>query len=163
MSNVEIRAVNEDDCDDLLKVWSCRGVARGTLQTPFLSLDRQKARLRELPEDGHHLVAEVDGRVVGSIILICGKGRRRHTGSIGMGVHDDFQGRGVGTALLEAVLDLADNWLDLKRVELTVYTDNEPAIRLYEKAGFVVEGTHRAYAVRDGELVDSHSMARLRQ
>ncbi len=162
MSNVTVRAANEHDCHDLLELWTCRGVARGTLQTPFTSLDRQKARLRDLPEDGHHLVAEVEGRVVGSIVLICGKGRRRHTASIGMGVHDDFQGRGIGTALMKAVLDIADNWLDLKRVELTVYTDNAPAIRLYEKAGFAVEGTHRAYAVRDGELVDSYCMARLK-
>ncbi len=50
--------------------------------------------------------------------------RRRHVGEIGMAVRDDLQGRGVGTALMRAALDLADNWLDLARVELTVYTDN---------------------------------------
>ena len=47
------------------------------------------------------------------------------------------------------------------RIELTVYTDNARAIALYEKSGFVHEGTHRAYALRHGRFVDAHAMARL--
>jgi putative acetyltransferase len=85
-----------------------------------------------------------------------------HVGHLGMGVHDDFQDRGIGTALMEAAMDLADNWLNLKRLELHVYTDNARAIRLYEKFGFEIEGTHRALAFRDGEYVDAYSMARIR-
>ena len=79
-----------------------------------------------------------------------------------MVVHDDFQNKGIGTQLLQAALDLADNWLNLKRVELQVYTDNARAIHLYEKSGFVIEGTHRAFAFREGEYVDSYSMARVK-
>lgn len=52
--------------------------------------------------------------------------------------------------------------MNLRRVELTVYTDNEPAIALYRKFGFVEEGTLRDYAFRDGEFADALSMARLR-
>ncbi len=78
-----------------------------------------------------------------------------------MAVRDDWQGKGVGTALMEAALDLADNWLNLTRIELRVYVDNAAAIALYEKFGFEVEGTHRRLAFRDGEYVDSYSMARV--
>jgi putative acetyltransferase len=60
------------------------------------------------------------------------------------------------------VLDLADNWLDLTRIELSVYTDNAAGIVLYEKFGFEIEGTHRRYAFRNGEYVDAYSMARVR-
>ena len=60
-----------------------------------------------------------------------------------------------------AALDLADNWLELTRVELTVYTDNAAGIALYEKFGFEKEGTHRRYAFRDGGYVDAYSMARV--
>lgn len=80
-----------------------------------------------------------------------------------MAVHEQWQGRGVGTALLAAAIDLADNWLNLLRLELTVYTDNEAAIHLYRKSGFETEGTLRHYAFRDGVLVDAYAMARLKQ
>jgi putative acetyltransferase len=79
-----------------------------------------------------------------------------------MAVRDDWQGKGVGSALMQAAVDLADRWLNLTRLELEVYTDNEPAIRLYKKFGFVVEGTQARFAFRDGQYVDTYSMARLR-
>ncbi len=76
-------------------------------------------------------------------------------------VHDDYQGQGIGSKLVEAALDLAENWLNLKRIELTVYTDNAPAIHLYEKYSFVIEGTMRKYAFRDGQYVDVYAMAKI--
>lgn len=53
--------------------------------------------------------------------------------------------------------------MNLRRVELTVYTDNAPALALYRKFGFETEGEMRDYAVRDGRFVDVYSMARLRR
>jgi putative acetyltransferase len=64
--------------------------------------------------------------------------------------------------MMNAVLDVADNWLGLTRVELTVFADNERAIRLYQGCGFETEGRFRRYAMRDGVLVDALAMARLR-
>jgi L-phenylalanine/L-methionine N-acetyltransferase len=86
----------------------------------------------------------------------------RHVGTIGIAVHDDWQGRGVGTALMEAALNLADNWLNLTRMELRVYVDNPAAMALYKRFGFEIEGTHRRLAFRNGEYVDAYSMARIR-
>jgi len=79
-----------------------------------------------------------------------------------MAVRDDWQGKGVGTALMQAAIDLADNWLNLTRLELEVFVENTPAIRLYEKCGFTVEGTLVDFAFRDGQYVDTYIMARLR-
>ena len=108
-------------------------------------------------------MACVDEEVVGHLGLeTFTRPRRRHVGEIGMAVRDDWQGRGVGTALIEAGLDLADNWLNLSRLDLRVYVDNAPAIALYEKFGFEVEGTHKRFAYRDGAYVDAYVMARLR-
>ncbi|EGH17741.1 acetyltransferase, partial [Pseudomonas savastanoi pv. glycinea str. race 4] len=64
--------------------------------------------------------------------------------------------------LLAAALDIADNWMNMHRVELTVFADNEAAQGLYRKYGFEQEGRLRNYAVRDGVFVDALSMARLR-
>ena len=79
-----------------------------------------------------------------------------------MAVHDNYQGRGVGSALMAAMLELADNWLGLRRIELEVWADNARAVHLYEKFGFQIEGTGRQYARRAGQLVDAHFMARLK-
>jgi GNAT superfamily N-acetyltransferase len=75
-------------------------------------------------------VACVEGEVVGSLGLETSptRWRTRHVGSIGMAVRDDWQGRGIGTALMEAALDLADNWLNLTRIELRVYVDNAAGV-----------------------------------
>jgi putative acetyltransferase len=123
-----------------------------------------RKRLSEPSEDLFSLVACVDGEVVGNLGLETNatRWRMRHTGRIGMAVRDDWQGKGVGSALMEAALDLADNWLNLTRIELHVYVDNAAGIALYEKFGFEIEGTHRRFAFRDGEYVDAYSMARLK-
>lgn len=68
----------------------------------------------------------------------------------------------MGTALLNEILDLADHWLMLVRVELEVFSDNEGAIRLYESLGFQKEGLKRMATVRGGRYVDEYLMARLR-
>ena len=60
-----------------------------------------------------------------------------------------------------AALDLADNWLNFVRLELTVYTDNAVALALYRKFGFEVEGTLKSYAFRNGRFIDAYTMARI--
>ena len=161
-TDVTVRKAGTQDAEDLYEVFACPGVARDTLGLPYTSPDRITNMLENVKDGEHHLVAVVGGKVVGELGLSRRRDRRSHVSDLGMGVHDDYQGRGVGTALMEAAMDLADSWLNLKRVELHVYTDNARAIHLYEKFEFAIEGTHRAFAFRDGEYVDAHSMARVR-
>ena len=163
MTAIRIRGQEPGDLEALTEIYNCPGVVAGTLQLPYQSVEARRQRYCQPSPGTHALVAEVDGRVVGSAGLhVQPADRRRHVGWIGMGVHDDFQGQGVGTALMEALLDLAFNWLGLHRIELTVYADNAPAVHLYRKFGFEIEGTARAYALRHRELVDAHHMALLR-
>ena len=66
------------------------------------------------------------------------------------------------TLTYKKLLDMADNWLMLLRVELTVYADNERAIHLYEKYGFVKEGVKRKAAISCGQYKDEILMARIK-
>ena len=137
----------------------------GHVASPFSSVEQWRKRLAEPPEGLVSLVACVESEVVGQLSLqtFPTRPRRRHVGHIGMAVRDDWQRKGAGTALMRAAIDLADKWLNLTRLELEVYTDNEAAIRLYEKFGFTIEGTLAQHSFRDGRYVDSHLMARLRK
>jgi putative acetyltransferase len=160
---ITIRHAEPDDYVALNRVYTSPRVVEGTLQLPYQSAEWRRKRLAEPAEGQYSLVAVVGGEVVGQLGLFATtRPRRRHVGELGMGVRDDWQGKGIGSALMQAALDLADNWLNLTRVELTVYTDNAAAIALYTKFGFEIEGTHRAYAFRHGHYIDAHSMARLR-
>jgi L-phenylalanine/L-methionine N-acetyltransferase len=162
--DITVRHSEPEDYKALYRIFSGPRAIAGTLQLPFPKAETWRERLSERPEGLYSLVACVEDEVVGSLGLETSpsRWRMRHVGSIGMAVRDDRQGKGVGTALMEAALDLADNWLNLTRIELSVYVDNAPAIALYEKFGFEVEGTHRRFAFRKGEYVDAYSMARLK-
>ena len=164
MPHVSIRHAEPDDYEAMHRIMSGPLAAAGTLQLPLQSAEAWRKRLAEPPEGLFLLVACVEGEVVGNLVLEASPNRPliRHAGSIGMAVRDDWQGRGVGTALMEAALDLADNWLNLTRIELRVYVDNPAAVALYERFGFEIEGTHRRYAFRNGGYVDAYSMARIR-
>jgi len=63
---------------------------------------------------------------------------------------------------MAAMIDLCDNWLQITRIELSVFTDNDKAIALYHAFGFRIEGTAQGYAMRDGAMIDTHYMARLK-
>jgi putative acetyltransferase len=181
--DVLVRELRPDDIPAINVIHNQRAVASSTLQIPFQTEAERAERWKPGPDlrmivaeaDGgvvglagltlhtrRMIVAEADGEVVGLAGLTLHTRRRAHVGAIGMGVDERVHGRGVGTALLAALLDLADNWYNLRRLELEVYTDNQAGIRLYQRSGFTIEGTHRAYAYRDGAFADAYTMARLR-
>jgi putative acetyltransferase len=159
---IVVRRAEARDAGAIAATFDAPRAMAGTLQLPFPSPATWAKRIEDLPAGDYLLVAEVDGKVVGNLGLhqASASPRRRHAGGIGMAVRDDWQRRGVGAALLAAALDLADNWIGYARLELTVYTDNAAALALYRKFGFEIEGTARRYALRDGEWVDAHMMAR---
>ena len=162
--NITIRREEPSDYEAMYKIFMGPKVVWGTLQLPFPSVEAWRKRLEEPPAGAFGLVACVGDELVGQVHIqtFPNSPRRRHVAQIGMSVRDDFQGQGVGTALLQAAVDLADNWLNVLRLELEVYTDNEPAIRLYKKCGFVVEGTLARHSYRGGDYVDAYTMARLK-
>jgi putative acetyltransferase len=142
------------------------GVQPSLLQTPYTSEQVWQERWSKAPDtnSGELSLLAFDGeRLVGSAGLhpVGPQVRRRHAMMLGIGVHPDAHGRGVGSALMDALMRQADDWLGVLRIELTVFADNARAIRLYERFGFEHEGRLRGYALRDGRYVDAFTMARL--
>lgn len=88
--------------------------------------------------------------------------RRRHVASFGITVSEAYQGKGIGTQLMQVMVDYCDNWLNVHRIELEVFAANGSGLDLYEKFGFKQEGVMRDYAFRDGEYVDAIMMSRIK-
>lgn len=162
--DIVIRRLEPSDYEAMQKIFAGPKVTWGTLQQPFPSIEIWRKRLTEIPESQFWLAAMVGDELVGQLEVQTSPNhpRRKHVGQLGMAVRDDFQGKGVGTALMRAAVDMADNWLDLLRLELGVFVDNEPAVRLYQRFGFVIEGTLTRYAFRAGQYADVYAMARFR-
>jgi len=161
---IVIQRFTEAHLEGVAALYNEPAVCRQVLQMPFQSVEMWRKRLVMDNERRLQLVALHGGEVVGQLGLQQYlRVRQAHVGTFGMGVATAWQGKGVGSRLLTAALDVADNWMNLHRVQLTVYADNEAAQRLYRKFGFAVEGVLRDYALRDGQFVDTVSMARLRQ
>ena len=117
--DVTVRNTEPDDYKALHRIFSGPRAVAGTLQMPLPSAEMWRKRLSEPPEGLYSPVACVEDEVIGEISLHTSptRWRMRHVGGIGMAVRDDWQGKGVGTALMEAALELADNWLNLTRIE----------------------------------------------
>ena len=162
MSAIEIRRSCDRDLDQICQIYGEPSNVAATLQLPFPSPDTWHKHLGSLPEGAFSLVACRGEEILGQAGVELRKNvRRRHAATLGMAVKTSARRQGVGSALLVAAIELAERWLAVRRLELEVYTDNEPAIALYKKFGFSVEGTLRQYAFRDGQFVDVHVMARL--
>ena len=157
-----IRAREPSDWQEIAALMQLPRVRWGTLRLPFTSAEATRKFLENPPDGCTGIIAVLDGQIVGSGDVTRYKGRRDHVGGIGMCVHDGFHQRGIGSRLLAALVDTADKWLNLRRLELAVFVDNEPAIRLYKRFGFEIEGRRRAAAFRDGAFIDDFVMARLR-
>jgi putative acetyltransferase len=160
-----IRAAEPNDYEAIHQIFLGPKVIWGTLQLPFPSAEMWRKRMAEPSEGAFRLVACLEQELVGQLDIhtFPNRPRRRHAGKIGMSVRDEFQRKGVGTALLQAAVDSADKWLNLLRLELEVYSDHEPAVRLYKRFGFAIEGTLARYAYRAGQYVDVYTMARFKQ
>ncbi|MGZ8259135.1 MAG: GNAT family N-acetyltransferase [Caldimonas sp.] len=163
---ITVRRARVDDAAAIARIMDDPGVYAGLMQMPYPSEEAHRARLVDSLAPGKAdvlLVAERGGEIVGS----CGmhpagpSPRRRHTMALGISVAADAQGQGVGSALMQAMCDVADRWIGLLRLELTVYVDNARAIALYRRFGFEIEGRLRGFVLRDGEFVDAFAMARL--
>ncbi|MBV8680879.1 MAG: GNAT family N-acetyltransferase [Aquitalea sp.] len=164
MSQYRIRKPELADAAALAALMAAPSCYGNTLQLPYPSLSLWQQRLSAAEPLKHALLLETGaGQVIahGSLWRESVP-RLAHGARLGMAVHQDWQGKGVGSALLQALLELADNWLGLHRVELTVFTDNAAALALYRKFGFEQEARLRAYALRDGRYEDVLKMARLR-
>lgn len=157
-----IRAAQKSDYPRLAEILDHPAVMEQSSQQPYLGLERVTGLFAAQEQNLVLLVAEREGVVEGYTSLhLSAKPRAKHVASFGMAVHPDNHGKGIGSRLLDEVIRLADNWFNLVRLELDVYTDNAAGIHLYKKFGFEVEGELRLAAYKNGKYTGVYKMARI--
>jgi ribosomal protein S18 acetylase RimI-like enzyme len=115
--------------------------------------------IEDIERDVIRLIAIDGSKIVGWCQIKSGRWEGyTHMGWLQMGVHKDYRGKGIGTALLGQALEEARS-LGLERVELGVYASNLAAIRLYEKYKFQREGRKKRARKLDGVYDDIIDMA----
>lgn len=159
--DIQIRRMEQNDGNNLAEIYSFESVIEQTSQLPYGSAAFWQNFYSS--KDGGHLefIAVCSHQIAGHLgILLNQNPRRKHVASFGIAVHPDLQGKGVGSALMKALIDLSDHWLNLFKIELSVFSDNEPAIRLYKKFDFTMEGESKYDTFRQGKYCHSYRMAR---
>lgn len=162
-----IRPIDIGDGKGINALRRMPGVFENILGIPSERVKRNEDFIINMDSNQHHFVAVTktesgENIIIGSVgLTVNASHRTRHSGSIGIMIHKDYQNMGVGTALMQAIIDIVDNWLMLIRVELSVFEDNERAIHLYEQFGFEKEGLKRLAAIRKGKYENEYLMARI--
>ena len=122
-----------------------------------ISVEEEVDFIRRNREDPRalHLLAFVDGVFAGSCSFNgAERNRTRHRCTVGISLYRAFWGLGVGTALLEDILNTAGT-VGYEQAELDVVSTNAPAVALYQKLGFETTGTiPRAFKYKDGTYAD---------
>lgn len=107
--------------------------------------DEEKWIESHLSNENHLiLLAEVDSRIVGLLDFTNGHRQRiAHTGEFGMSVEKSFRDQGLGALLIQGLIHWATNNKVIEKINLNVHSNNERAIALYKKMGFLVEGIRK--------------------
>jgi RimJ/RimL family protein N-acetyltransferase len=159
--------------EDIRMMWEAAQSAdgRGELLRDWLKPPRSleemerefESKAADPPAGMIEFIIQADGRVVGDLDLFQIEDRNR-CAMVGIGIwRVEDRGKGYGYDALRTVVRWAFDHLNLHRIELSCDPQNAPARRIYEKCGFVVEGTRRRRHYERGDYHDELIMGLLRE
>lgn len=131
-------------------------------RTPNLSrIEGMLTDAQEYPEFTFVLCAEHEAELVGFISASRdARARTAHSAYIVCGIREKFRRQGLGTKFFH-LLDVWARQNNIHRLELTVVAENIPAINLYLKSGFTIEGTARHAFRLNGRYIDEYHMSKI--
>lgn len=127
-----------------------------------MTVEQEQQHIAKLADNKKSIMiaAVIDGIIVAnaSVNPVSNYERRKHRGDFGIAVIKEYWGMGIGTAVLEAIIEAAKS-VGYEQLELEVVSDNEPAVSLYRKCGFKIYGTREnSFRYRDGSYSDGYLM-----
>ncbi|ELC8428675.1 GNAT family N-acetyltransferase [Clostridium perfringens] len=159
--SLRIRDINIEDYKEISKIRKMPGVMENILSNKDEEEELIKEKIINRGKNQYWYVAEENGKVIGlGILMNHGNLRKKHVGVITLMVNSDYQNKGVGSLLMDKLINLSES-LNIIRLELCVFRDNYKAINLYKKFGFKEEGIKVKSALKNGEYIDEIMMARI--
>ena len=134
------------------------GIASNSADEFTITVEQEREILQDYLDthNKRYMVAEQDGKIIATINCAPSGSRSgfQHAVSLGITVNKEFRNQGIGTALMQEVINWCKEHPSIKRLELTVFHNNPRAIHIYEKLGFVREGVKRSAFPKHGEWLD---------
>lgn len=159
--NLNIRDIEIEDYKEISKIRKMPGVMENILSNKDEEEESIKEKIINMGKNQYWYVAEENGKVIGlGILMNHGNLRKKHVGVITLMVNSDYQNKGVGSLLMDKLINLSES-INIIRLELCVFRDNYKAINLYKKFGFKEEGINVKSALKNGEYIDEIMMARI--
>lgn len=159
--SLRIRDIKIEDYKEISKIRKMPGVMENILSNKDEEEELIKEKIINRGKNQYWYVAEENGKVIGlGILMNHGNLRKKHVGVITLMVNSDNQNKGVGSLLMDKLINLSES-LNIIRLELCVFRDNYKAINLYKKFGFKEEGIKVKSALKNGEYIDEFMMARI--
>ncbi|EPB8148033.1 N-acetyltransferase family protein [Clostridium perfringens] len=159
--SLRIRDIKIEDYKEISKIRKMPGVMENILSNKDEEEELIKEKIINRGKNQYWYVAEENGKVIGlGILMNHGNLRRKHVGVITLMVNSDYQNKGVGSLLMDKLINLSES-LNIIRLELCVFRDNYKVINLYKKFGFKEEGIKVKSALKNGEYIDEIMMARI--
>ena len=159
--SLRIRDIKIEDYKEISKIRKMPGVMENILSNKDEEEELIKEKIINKGKNQYWYVAEENGKVIGlGILMNHGNLRKKHVGVITLMVNSDYQNKGVGSLLMDKLINLSES-LNIIRLELCVFRDNYKAINLYNKFGFKEEGIKVKSALKNGEYIDEVMMARI--
>lgn len=157
--SLRIRDIKIEDYKEISKIRKMPGVMENILSNKDEEEELIKEKIINRGKNQYWYVAEENGKVIGlGILMNHGNLRKKHVGVITLMVNSDYQNKGVGSLLMDKLINLSES-LNIIRLELCVFRDNYKAINLYKKFGFKEEGIKVKSALKNGEYIDEIMMA----
>lgn len=169
MENIEftIREAIPEDASAILEIMKCIGG-----ETPYMIMDEEglKMSVEEMAQNlaclydspnNILMVALVGDRIIGTAsVNASNKKRMEHIGEIGISILKEFWGFGLGSIMMEELIQWSKESKIIRRLELTVQQRNERAVHVYEKIGFITEALmSRGAKTDDDEFLNVYLMS----
>ncbi len=152
----EIRTIAEIELHPEIRRWDT-DIHDENIEKMYQTFKKFFVKLPE-NEDQEVLIAKANGKVVGFLGQHRLNKRMTHIGDVGIMVHPNHQGKGIGAELLKNAIEVAKK-MGLNRLEADTITDNIAMIKTAQKFGFQIEGIRKMRIQKDGKYKDQTLMA----